>query len=197
MSNRRPKFRPSFPTRNGVGNYGHLVGKFVDLITTDFGNPHARLIVNVGADRYEVDVNVYSTLKSARFPNGSEVQFAIRDEAVDAAPAVGVDDTTTLAYTQLGLHQADFTSVDEDTLHDKIDALARASELVEIFGVLYKDANAQGIHDVHMNSGEGGAPADDTAKDGAIAFYSLPQAGESFAPHAQWVFIKFATQVLP
>lgn len=197
MTRRNPQFRPQSKTHGGQGHYGRLVGKVVDIITTDFGNPHARLVVNVDGQRYEADINVFSTRPTEQYPQGSDVQFAIRDEVVTSVPEQGINQADTLAYATLGLTQRDFTSVDENSLHDKLDALARSCDLVEIFGVLYQDPDGtRGIHDIHMNSGENGTVADASSHDGAVAFYSLPQAGENFQAHAQWVFIKFATQTL-
>lgn len=61
------------------------------------------------------------------------------------------------------------------------------------YGVTYPKGD--GIHDIHMNSGEkpGSGHANRVNQDGALVFYYAP-AGEQ--PHRRWVFIKFATQVL-
>jgi hypothetical protein len=186
--------------------FGRLVGQFrfashIPLRGGQNTGRHLYLALNVPSGPnpglYEAAVNI-------RSDEGTEVLFTERIENVAAAnlPAPGFQGGVKLAYgtgpstsdtTFLGLSDADFQPIENDSLYDRLSGLTQGCAAVAVYGVTY--SSGDGIHDVHMNSGtaQGDAHAADDRvhEDGAIAFYFNLDQQQAFA---HWVFIKFSSQ---
>jgi hypothetical protein len=180
--------------------FGALVGA-VDHITF---NPRRRdrpddnhiylwLRINTGQfeGRYECAVNIKSTRHTA------PVEYAVREEVVAAEelPQPGFYPSE-LSYSGLGLRQGVFQSIEDRSLSGLVQHNAETCDFACAFGRTYSNWN--GMHDIHLNWGE---PTDSPYRhkqkpngDGALSFYFLPP---NAPPHRRWIFIKFATQLLP
>jgi len=173
-----------------VGIIDHLTLAAHDGPKPDDNHVYVWLKVASGpvAGKYECAFNTESTSGPA------EAQYLVKDEAIGALdiPQIGFSNAK-VSYKGLGLHQANFKPIANGALRTAIFDWARTATLVTAYGVTYPKGD--GIHDIHMNSGEkpGSGHANRVNQDGALVFYYAP-AGEQ--PHRRWVFIKFATQVL-
>lgn len=190
-----PLRRRSLSGRIPGNQFGALVGSFdhATLSPHDGTRPddnHVYLWLSVAtgeyAGRYEAAVNIHST-------DGSDLQFAETEENVPAAdlPSIGFAPAK-LSYAALGLAQADFRQQTEEELHVALLNLAQNAERIAVYGHTY--GGGDGLHDVHMNSGEppsSGHP-NPSNQDGALIFYRKDGDGAI----AHWLFLKFASQSL-
>ncbi|HEY4002810.1 MAG TPA: hypothetical protein VGO93_28315, partial [Candidatus Xenobia bacterium] len=160
-----------FVSHQGKGSFGTVVGEFDHEVTLHggHGEPHARLDLKVGGQMMEADINVHSTENPDGSKGGSEVQYAVREQTVSSLPKDGLSNSDPESYVKDGLKPADFQTVGDDDLHQKLVALAKSSKRVELSGQIYHDGKGSGIHDIHMNSGD---PSRPTEPDGIARFYT-------------------------
>ncbi|MHB2019846.1 MAG: DUF2278 family protein [Candidatus Xenobia bacterium] len=185
---------PRFVSHRGQGQFADIVGEFdheVDL--GGHGEPHARFDMNVNGDTYEADINVHSVRNPDGSSGGSDVEYAIQDQVVPSMPADGVH-AANFSYADQGLQESNFKTVDSETFHQQLEQLASQSSRIELLGMTYHDANKNGIHDIHMNSGEDGSWQNHPNEDGAAKFYIQGNDGQI---HCDTVYIKFQSQHLP
>jgi hypothetical protein len=173
-------------------NYGTVVGTFDGAAPLGHGNPHSRFEVNAGGKRYEADINTQSMLNPDGSPGGSNVEYAERDQYVSSMPQAGETDGGELSYDAEGLHESDFQPISNEQFGAQLQQLARHADRIALTGKMYHDPGKNGIHDIHMNSGNDDASRDDPGHDGAVSFYT--QEGDRVKE--QTVFIKFQSQHL-
>jgi hypothetical protein len=194
--------------------YGRLVAEFqfashIPLAGGKDTGRHIYLALKVPSGS---NAGLYECAFNIRSDEGTEVTFAERMENVDPAgtPNHGFQAGVKLAYGSgpadgnvdyIGLADGDFEQIENDELYQKISRLTTGCDKVAVYGVTYSPpkndprGKANGIHDVHMNSGTSSSDShardDRVHEDGALAFYF--NLGDSKA-FAHWMFIKFATQ---
>jgi hypothetical protein len=196
--------------------FGRLVAEFkfashIPLAGGQDTGRHIYLALSVPSGQF---AGLYEAAVNIRSDEGTEVKFADKLENVNAAdvPKPGFQAGVKLAYGAgpdgegvdfLGLADGDFQDIENDELYDKVSKLTEGCDLVAVDGVTYgppknnPHGKANGIHDVHMNSGtdpgDSHAGDDRDHEDGAVAFYFNLGNGQAFA---HWVFVKFASQTV-
>ena len=192
------RFRRPGTGRLPGGRFGALTGIFDHWSPqSERGGPdnpnHIYLWVKVADGQfqgsYEAAVNVLSNTD----PNAAiaDLQYAIANDPGGNLPVQGFQQNE-LAYGDLGLTQADFTTVDTGVLRDFIISNATTCSLMTVYGHTYPDGT--GLHDVHLNSGNPpGTFQNVDHEDGALVFYFDAAHG---GPEARWLFLKFQTQTL-
>ena len=123
-----------------------------------------------------------------------ESSVLVVEQAADTAPESGFTTDASLSYSGLKLDPASFKPVTKMDLGSMIADWADRSSAVVVYGVTYDTGD--GIHDVHMNSGEsaGSGHANHPNQDGAILFYYA--AADGAQATQKWVFTKFPGQQL-
>jgi hypothetical protein len=181
----------------GAGIFGALVGAVDHVTLQAAAGPKVRdnhvylwLKVNWGlySGRYECAVNAESIQKNI------QVQYCVRDEEITAGdfPSVGFWKAE-VSYKRLGLTQKNFHPISNGSLRSVIYHYAENCTMAAAYGVTYEEGN--GLHDMHMNSGEkkGGKNPNRELGDGALVFY---ERHETTSSRRTWIFTKFASQSL-
>jgi hypothetical protein len=191
---------PPPPTAGRIpGNqFGALVGVLDHLTLAAHDGQHAddnhvyiwiRVPQGQFAGKYECAFNTESS-----GGGNVESQFLVKEEQIQESdfPDFGFD-TATVSYNGLGLTQSEFQPISNGSLRTSVYDWANKAALITAYGVTYNTGD--GIHEVHMNSGEppGSGFSNLVNEDGAMVFYYRP-AGEP--PLRRWVFIKFSSQTL-
>lgn len=149
------------------------------------------------AGQYEVAVNVYSTDRSEGLsPDDRDLRYYIHTDSVQETewPEEGFQSQgVALSYTGLGLTEANFTPVQMGELRSLVSNHATSCQRISAYGMTY--STGDGLHDVHMNSGNpsGSGYGNQSGQDGALIFYYDAAHG---GPMASWLFLKFKTQML-
>jgi hypothetical protein len=178
--------------------FGGLVGE-LDHITL---NPHdgprpddnhiytwIRVPGGSVAGKYECAFNTESSSDS------SECQFYVHEEPIEMEdfPSFGFWEAE-VSYRGLGLTQDKFKPIENGQLRSAVRGWLADASMIVAYGFTY--TGGDGLHDIHMNSGErpGSSHPNHTNQDGALLMYYR---NERQNPYRRWVFIKFDTQELP
>src|SRR5262249_26973554 len=175
-TNRKLKKRPPQSSHRLPKNrFGGLVGEIDHITLNPHDGPrpddnHIYIWLHVPggpvAGKYECAFNTESA------PDGSECQFHVHEEPIGMGdfPSFGVFDAE-VSYKGLGLRQEDFRPIENGQLRSAVrDWLADASMIVA-YGFTY--SGGDGLHDIHMNSGEkpGSSHPNHPNQDGALVLY--------------------------
>jgi hypothetical protein len=184
----------SFTPNRGGGSqqFADVVGQFQKQIVLNGGEPHARFDMGVNGDDWEADVNTESLRGADGGQGTSDVQYAIKDQVVSSLPSEGVHTGDSFSYSNQGLSESDFQTISSSQLQQQLEQMAKQSSRVELMGMTYHDPGKNGIHDIHMNSGESGG-GNHPGQDGVARFY-IQQDGQI---HQETVYLKFQSQSLP
>lgn len=130
--------------------FGRLDGYLVAVLSPGHhgchsDSDHIHLQVKVSGKIYDIAITAVDT-------NGSAVDFLERDLALpDGAWSEGWHTNVHLDYTQLGLHDADFTATSKADLTTRVEHALQTANHVSIFATGYSDRT--GAHKVHRNGG--------------------------------------------
>ncbi len=187
--------RPAGPLDGNV--FGVLVGTVDHVSMQSATAPKPKdnhvylwLKVNWGPQfgRYECALSADSIL------DGIQVEYCVHEEEITPGdfPSVGFWGAA-ISYNKLGLRQKDFHPILNGSLRSLVYHYAKNCTMAAAYGVTYEEGN--GLHDIHMNSGEkkGGKNANREHGDGALVFY---QRHQTMGSRRTWVLTKFASQVL-
>ena len=173
-----------------TGNLDHLTLVPKGGSRPDDNHVYVWLRVPTGSvsGKYECAFNTESNT------GGPASQFLVKEEAIKLTdfPPLGFSKAT-VSYKGLGLKQADFQQIQNGALRTAVYNWAGTAAFITAYGITY--TGGDGLHDIHMNSGEkpGSGHPNLVNQDGALVFYYKPK-GQ--APFRRWVFIKFASQTL-
>jgi hypothetical protein len=193
------------PTVGGLlpkNQYGRLVGQFefsshVPLRGGQNTGRHLYIAAKIPSGP---DAGVFECAVNIRSDDQTEVQYCQRTEDLSqsAPPDFGFDGQATLSYGSssahpqdpsfMGLKDSDFAAITNDDLYNKIADQMQNCDRLAAYGMTY--SGGDGIHDLHMNSGENGQPGR-VHHDGAIVFYFNMNSGGQSAAFANWFFVKF------
>ncbi len=172
-----------------VGILDHLTLNAADGSPRDFNHVYLWLHVNHGpqAGRYECAFNTESVEKS-------KVQYYVHEEPIENSdiPTPGFWPAK-VSYQALGLKQANFSPIENGDLRSLVYHYAEQANIIAVYGRTYEEGN--GMHDIHMNSGEKSdrGTGDPKNEDGVLVFYFRHETDSS---RRAWVFIKFGPQTL-
>lgn len=194
---------PRLPTNQ----FGALTGQFDHWTLSPHDGPHdddnhIYLWIQIAsgslAGKYEVAVNVRSN-DPIHHPNAADqlnLRFSLHSQptALTSWPIPGFDSQAKLSFTEIGLNETQFKIVESGELRSLITQYATTCQRISVFGVTY--SGGDGLHDVHMNSGNRPPRQHENLdrEDGALVFYFD---GEHGGPIAHWLFLKFKTQDFP
>jgi Uncharacterized conserved protein (DUF2278) len=177
--------------------FGELVGSLDHISAGAHNNPkpddnHLYVWLSVASGkfkgRYECAVNTQSAEGHAA------AMYCQRDLDIQPAdiPTAGFLAGAKLSYKDLGLKDADFVAIPQATLQPLVIHWSQQASSIAAYGMTY--TGGDGLHDVHMNSGNdpnSGFPDFLPGEDGAVCFYLRRKDGTALA---QWLFLKFQTQ---
>jgi hypothetical protein len=177
------------------GQFGVLTGAYVQ--SSPFSrrgdtNPnHIFLTIRVPSGDFAGE---YECAFDTQGRGEGESQVLVIEQAADNSPEFGFTTDASLSYSGLQLNAANFQPVTKMDLGSMIADWADRSSAMIVYGFTYDTGD--GIHDVHMNSGEpeGSGHANHPNQDGAILFYYAGADGVQATQ--KWVFTKFPDQHL-
>lgn len=173
-----------------TGNLDHLTLVPKSGTHPDDNHVYVWLSVPSGtlSGKYECAFNTESNT------GGPASQYLVKEEAISLTevPPLGFT-SATVSFKGLGLKQADFNQIQNGALRTAVYSWAASATLITAYGITY--AGGDGLHDIHMNSGEqpGSNHPNLVNEDGALVFYYKPK---GLKPFRRWVFIKFTSQTL-
>jgi Uncharacterized conserved protein (DUF2278) len=202
MSRKFSEKRSSVGSTLPKDTYGRLVGEFQSASLTprraeeDTGS-HIYLDMKIAQPPHE---GVFECAVNIRSDDQTEVLYVERMENVAPSdvPADGFSTDVELSYAAgsgpdfMGLTDADFQTIENDDLYNRVAGLAQSCDKIAAYGTTYSDGT--GIHDIHMHTTTETDDPSRPYKDGAIAFYFNLEAGSQKASYATWIFIKFDEQ---
>ncbi len=189
--------RPPRTARLPVNRFGALSGSLNHLTLNPHDGPrpddnHVYLWIEVGAGRFAGKYECAFNTESSN--GGSQTEFAVVDETITLGdfPTEGFADAE-VSYKGLGLKQSEFLRIANGALRSSVIEWTHECNSLTAYGITY--GGGDGLHDIHMNSGErpGSHHPNQTNHDGALVFYFRNEGEE---PYRRWVFIKFSTQDL-
>ena len=197
-ANRPLRPRPPQTSSKLPGNkFGGLVGEIDHITLNPHDGPkpddnHIYIWIKVPAGplagKYECAFNTQSN------QGGAACQFAVFEEEITLGdfPSFGFWDAE-VSYPGLGLKQSDFQPIQNGQLRSAVRDWAQDASMITAYGFTYPGGD--GIHDIHMNSGEpaGSGHPNHVNQDGALVMYYRD---DRHNPHRRWIFLKFQTQHL-
>jgi hypothetical protein len=138
---------------------------------------------------------VYECAVHTRLTYESRIQSCWFTEPLETEkwPNFGVyTEDQSLSYRSLGLTTNSFFPVGRRSLSDELSAFAARSDRIQVYG--FANAQGNGVHDIHQNSGEPPhrTRSDRPSKDGALVFYYGDRPG--IPAHKLWLCLKFEEQ---
>ena len=196
-ANRRLNRRHPQPSKRLPKNhFGGLVGEFDHATLNPHDGPrpddnHLYIWLHVPggpvAGKYECAFNTESS-------DASECQFYVLEEQIEMEdfPSFGFWEAE-VSYKGLGLRQDEFQAIENGRLRSALRGWLIDASMIVAYGFTY--SGGDGLHDIHMNSGErpGSQHPNHPNQDGALVMYYRDDRQN---PYRRWVFIKFDTQEL-